>query len=104
MPKTLPPIHPGEILREEFMAPMGISINALARELHVSLNRVSEIVNAKRGVTAGTALRLAAFFGTTPQFWMNLQNLYDLEVANAAEAKLIRQQIHPFAPAHKLQS
>ncbi len=99
MPKKLPPIHPGEILREEFMTPMGISINGLARELHVSLNRVCEIVNAKRGITAGTALRLAVFFGTTPQFWMNLQNLYDLEVARATDAGLIRRQVHPLVPA-----
>ena len=99
MAKILAPIHPGEILREEFMVPMGISINALARELHVSLNRISEIVNAKRGITAGTALRLAVFFGTTPQFWLNLQNLYDLEVVRSTEAKIIRRQVRPLAAA-----
>ena len=99
MPKKLPPVHPGEILREEFMVPMGISINALARELHVSLNRISEIVNAKRGITASTALRLAVFFGTTPQFWLNLQNLYDLEVVRSTDAELIKRHVHPLATA-----
>jgi antitoxin HigA-1 len=95
MARTLPPIHPGEILREEFMAPDGISINALSRELHVPPNRISELVNGKRGITAGTALRLARYFDTTPQFWLNLQMLYDLEVTGPAMTKQIESEVKP---------
>ena len=78
--KTLPPIHPGEILLEEFLEPMGISQYRLSKEISVSPRRINEIVHGKRAVSANTALRLAKFFGTTPQFWLNLQSLYDLEV------------------------
>jgi len=70
---TRPPVHPGEMLREEFMKPLGISINGLALELHVPVTRVSEIVNERRGITADTALRLARHFGTGADLWMNLQ-------------------------------
>lgn len=72
-------IHPGEILREEFMKPMGISQNALALALHVPVTRVGEIVNERRSITADTALRLGRYFGTTSEFWMNLQTNYDLQ-------------------------
>jgi addiction module HigA family antidote len=91
----LPPIHPGEILREEFMVPLGISINQLARDLRVPLNRISEIVNRKRGISADTAVRLARYFRTTPQFWLNLQTAYDLEVLKSAKAGRIEQEVRP---------
>ena len=79
--KQLEPIHPGEILREEFMKPMGVSINALAREIAVPPNRVSDIVNGKRSITADTALRLGKYFGVSPGLWLGLQVDYDLRVA-----------------------
>lgn len=77
----LPPIHPGEILVEEFMKPLAISIHKLAREIAVPPGRVSAIVNGKRGITGDTALRLARYFGTTPEVWMGLQADYDLRIA-----------------------
>ncbi len=78
--KLLEPIPPGEILHEEFMKPMGISINALARDIDVPPNRVSEIVNGKRAITADTALRLGKYFGVSPETWLDLQSDYDLRV------------------------
>lgn len=75
------PIHAGEILLEEFMQPFELSQNALAKALHVTPRRINEIVNKKRAITADTALRLAKFFGNSAEFWMNLQNRYDLEMA-----------------------
>jgi antitoxin HigA-1 len=81
MAKLLAPVHPGEVLKEEFMRPLGLSANALARVLRVPANRISAIVNAGRGVTADTALRLAKALGTTPEFWLNLQKQYDLDCA-----------------------
>ena len=78
--KLLDPITPGEILREDFMAPLGISINQLARDLAVPPNRISEIVNGKRAITADTALRLQRYFGVEAQFWLNLQSEYDLRI------------------------
>jgi antitoxin HigA-1 len=79
--KLLEPIHPGEILYEEFMKPMEVSINALSREIAVPPNRVSDIVNGKRGITADTALRLGKYFGVSPELWLGLQVDYDLRVA-----------------------
>jgi addiction module HigA family antidote len=79
--RKLPPIHPGEILREEFLAPLGLSQNALARALAVPPRRINEIVLEKRGITADTALRLARYFGTTPELWLHLQTGYDLRLA-----------------------
>jgi addiction module HigA family antidote len=76
----LDPIHPGEILLEDFLKPMGISINRLAREVHVSPGRISTIVNGKRSITADTALRLGVYFGVSPETWLNLQSDYDLRV------------------------
>jgi len=72
-------IHPGEILKEEFLEPMKISAYRLAKETHIDQTRISEIINQKRSITADTALRLAKFFGNTPQFWLGLQNDYDIE-------------------------
>jgi len=85
--KLLDPITPGEILREDFMEPLGISINQLSRDLSVPPNRISEIVNGKRSITADTALRLERYFNVEAQFWMNLQNEYDL--------RLIKRKIWP---------
>lgn len=93
--RRLPPVHPGEILHEDLMKPMGISINRLARDLRVPPTRASEIVNGKRGLSADTALRLARYFGTTPEFWMNLQAAYDLAVAQRASAERIARDVHP---------
>lgn len=94
---TLEPIHPGEVLREDFMAPLALSINRLARELSVPPGRVSAIVGGKRAITADTALRLARFLDTTPQFWMNLQAEYDLRVARRASGDEIAKRVHPRA-------
>jgi len=76
----LEPINPGEILREDFLEPLGISINQLSRDLSVPPNRISEIVNGKRSITADTALRLQRYFGVEAQFWLNLQTEYDLRM------------------------
>jgi antitoxin HigA-1 len=81
MTEKLPPIHPGEILREEFMQPLGLSSNALARAMGVTPARINEIVRERRGVSAETALRLARVFGTSVELWMNLQQRYELECA-----------------------
>ncbi len=79
--KLLDPIPPGEVLYEEFMKPLGVSINALAREIAVPPNRISEIVSGKRAITADTALRLGKYFGVSPEIWMGLQVDYDLRLA-----------------------
>jgi addiction module HigA family antidote len=78
--KRLPPVHPGEILLEEFLLPMGISQYRLARDISVPPRRINEIVHGKRSISADTALRLSRFFGTTERFWLNLQNQFDLDV------------------------
>ena len=87
MMKTLPNIHPGEVLLEEFLTPMGISQNRLARAMDVPPRRINEIVNGKRAITADTALRLALALGTSEQFWMGLQADYDLEEARKSSGK-----------------
>ena len=79
--KRLTPVHPGEVLREDYLQPLGLSMNGLAMELRIPVTRVSEIVHERRGISADTALRLGRYFKTTPEFWMNLQSYYDLEVA-----------------------
>ena len=94
--KLLPPVHPGEILREEFMVPMELSSNALARAIHVTPARINEIVNEQRGITADTALRLARYFGTDAQTWLNLQQNYELECARRSLGDALG-QIHPRA-------
>jgi addiction module HigA family antidote len=98
MPKKnrqMPPVHPGEVLREDLMKPLGLSINGLARELRVPVNRMSEIVNGRRGISTNTALRLARYFGNTPEFWMNLQAAYDLSVAIGSSADQITREVVP---------
>ena len=93
----LAPIHPGEILREEFMKPRELSQNALARALCVPPRRINEIVLEKRGVTADTALRLARFFGTSAEMWTGLQTDYDLRRARFAKQKRIEREVEPLA-------
>ena len=99
MRKRLTPIHPGEILREEFLEPMGISINRLARDIVVPPGRISEIVNGKRGITADTALRLAHFFGVSAELWLGLQAEYDLRVVRLKVGDEIEKRVHPFQAA-----
>jgi len=90
------PVHPGEILREDFMKPLGLSINKLALELHVPATRVHEIVHERRRITADSALRLARYFNTNPEFWLNLQNFFDLEVERrSGEQAAIERHVHP---------
>ena len=94
--KLVPPVHPGEILREDFMKPLGLTVNKLALELHVPATRIGEIVHERRRVTAETALRLARYFGTNAEFWLNLQNFYDLEVSRrSGKISEIERQVHP---------
>ena len=97
--RRLPPVHPGEILSEDLMQPLGLSINRLARDLSVPVTRMSEIVNGRRSITADTALRLARYFGSSPQFWMNLQAAYDLDVVARASAERIERDVHPHEAA-----
>ena len=95
--KKIPPIHPGEILLEEFMRPLGLSQNQLGKELNVSPRRINEIVHGRRSVTADTALRLARFFGNSASFWLGLQMDYDLDVAADESAVHIRKEVHQMA-------
>jgi len=91
MPKAVfPPVSPGEILKDEFMEPLGISQNALARALGVPANRINEILQGKRIISADTALRLARYFNNSPGFWLNLQNHYDIERAREKSGPVIR--------------
>ena len=96
MSKKLSPIHPGEQLREEFMIPLGLSSNALARALNVTPARINEIARGRRGISADTALRLARFFDTSHQFWLNLQSNYDVQCAEDIAGNLIA-DIKPWA-------
>lgn len=92
--KKLPPIHPGEILREEFLEPMGISQYRLAKDISVPPRRINEIVHGKRSITADTALRLGRFFGMSAQFWLNLQTRYDLEVTEDLLEDRLSEEVH----------
>jgi addiction module HigA family antidote len=91
----LPPTHPGEILREEFLVPLGMSSHELALALRVSPTRINDIVNEKRGITADTALRLSRYFGTTSRFWMNMQASWELEVAEDQLGKAVERDVLP---------
>ncbi|MGD0695608.1 MAG: HigA family addiction module antitoxin [Terriglobia bacterium] len=95
MARKLKPVHPGEILREEFMKPLGLSMNKLALDLRVPVTRIAEIVHERRAITTDTALRLGRYFKTTPVFWMNLQVRYDLEVAEDEQAGKIARDVQP---------
>jgi addiction module HigA family antidote len=88
------PIHPGEILREEFLIPLNMSAHALALELKVSAPRINDIVRERRAISPDTALRLARYFGNTPQFWMNLQTSYDLKCAEREIGQKITKEVH----------
>jgi antitoxin HigA-1 len=92
--RKLPPIHPGELLRDE-LEEIGTSLNELARALRVPMNRISALVNGKRSITADTAMRLARYFGTSPQYWLNLQTAYDLEVAAIKIGSKIEREVLP---------
>ena len=87
--------HPGETLREDYLKPLGMSVNKLALELRVPATRMTEIVHGRRGITADTALRLARYFNTTPKFWLNLQSSYDLARAAEARSEEIARTVHP---------
>ena len=98
-PKMLKPIHPGETLREDFLRPLGLTASRLAIELRVPVTRVNDIVRGRRAITAETALRLARYFGTTPQFWMNLQANYELELVQEQRGSEIEDRIRPHKAA-----
>ena len=97
--KRLPPVHPGEVLFEEFLKPLGLSQNRLGLSLGVHPRRINEIVLHKRRVTAETALRLARYFGTSPQFWLGLQSDYDLDVAADALGERLEREVQVLAKA-----
>lgn len=92
---AFPPIHPGEILREEFLDPMGISAYRLAKDISVPLTRITAILEGKRAITADTALRLSRYFGMSERFWSNLQANYDIEVAKDALGSRLDTEVHP---------
>lgn len=95
MSKTLAPIHPGEIIREEILAPLDMSVNQLAKALAVDTARLNEIVRERRGITADTALRLSRYLGTSAEFWLRLQVDYDLRIARQAKQAEIEQKVRP---------
>lgn len=97
--KIIPPVHPGEILEEEFLKPLGMTAYQLAKALGVMPPRVYEIVRGERAVSADTALRLGRYFGTGPEFWINLQSHYDLEVARDRAGEKIEREVRPLSPA-----
>lgn len=93
----MPPVHPGEVLREDFLRPLEMSASALARELHVPAPRINDIVRERRAVSADTALRLARYFGGSAKFWLNLQTAFDLKVAEHAALMQIEREVLPRA-------
>jgi len=99
MAKKLKPVHPGEILSEDFLKPHGLSMNRVALDLRVPVTRIADIVAERRGITTNTALRLARYFQTTPEFWLNLQTRFDLDVAEDAEMAKIERDVHPLETA-----
>lgn len=95
MKNGMRPIHPGEVLREDFLVPLGMSANALSRALHVPAPRVNDIVRERRGISADTAMRLARYFGGDARSWLNLQTAYDLRVAEVENAARIAREVQP---------
>ena len=95
MARKLKPVHPGEILFQEFMKPLGLSMNRVAMDLRVPVTRIADIVKERRGITADTALRFARYFKNSPTFWMNLQTRYDLEVAGDKIAMKVQRDVQP---------
>ncbi len=92
-------MHPGRTILEDVVEPLGLSVNSLAKRLHVPASRLNDIVRGRRRVTADTALRLARYLGTSPQFWLNLQAAYDLKVAQTGQGRIINKQVRPRAAA-----
>jgi antitoxin HigA-1 len=99
MSNKLSPVHPGEVLLEEFIKPMELSQNRLAIDIGVDTRRINEIVLGKRAITADTALRLSRFFGNSPQFWMGLQSQYDLDIAQDQLGKRLEREVRPYVTA-----
>ena len=95
--RRLPPVHPGEILRDEFLEPMGLSVYELANAIKVPRSRANDIVRGRRAITTDTALRLGRYFETSPEFWINLQTRFDLDVADRTVRKKIKKEITPYA-------
>ena len=95
--RKLPPIHPGEILREDFMVPLGITMNKLALDLRVPVTRIAEIVHERRAITPDTALRLGRYFNTSARFWLNAQAVYDLEIAQDELESTVEREVRPRA-------
>lgn len=91
----MPPLHPGEILKEDLMTPLGLTVRGLARDLKIPVSRMSEIVNGRRALNADAALRLSRYFGNTPEFWINLQAAYDLRVTIHSSASRIEREVRP---------
>jgi antitoxin HigA-1 len=94
--KKITPVHPGEVIREDYLKPLGLSVNKLAISLGVPATRIGEIVNGRRAITSDTALRLARFFGTTPEFWLSMQTGYELEKAKDELSGIIERTVHPY--------
>ena len=99
MPQKLPPIHPGEILLEEFLEPLDITRVQLARDTSMPASRIGKIISGERAITADTALRLGRYFGNTPQFWMNLQTHHDLRVAEQATSQTLSREVSVYQGA-----
>ena len=99
MPHSLPPVHPGETLREDVLDPLGMSVNQLAKALGVDSARLNEIVRGRRGITADTALRLSRYLGTSAEFWLGLQLDYELRLARQSKLKRIEREVQPKANA-----
>jgi addiction module HigA family antidote len=95
--RDLPPVHPGEQLREEFMKPLRLSAYRLAKDIDVPVSRIQEVLAERRSITGDTALRLARYFGTTPEFWLNMQRDFDLETAEIEVGEQIAAKVHPRA-------
>ncbi len=94
---AIKPPHPGETIKEDYLVPLGMSVNQLAKALGIRAPRLNEIVRGERGVTADTALRLARYFGTSAEFWLNLQSLYDLRIAERKSQATIERQVLPWS-------
>lgn len=93
--ELLAELHPGRTLRDDVLQPLNMSVNALAKDLHVPATRLNDVVRGRRGITADTALRLGRYLGTSAQFWLNLQSVYDLRVAEHSNGRAIRRQVSP---------
>ena len=93
MPRKLNPIHPGEVLYEEFLKPLKLSQYRVAKDISVSPLRISEVMRGKRNITVDTALRLGRYFGVSPQFWLNLQSRYDLDIASSSSVSVLKKEV-----------